>query len=186
MRSHLLLASGVVFIADIGHNKRTSSPLGQDELDIQVDTREDYAGRAMIDRQGSTHEIAFLQLSYHTLSARPRRVSQEGARIFTLSHLHQRTGCIVRLHPRGHLYPLAVLLKLHVLVHQCLLQTDHAARLRLARAEGGGDRDDGGTWGEEIGLRFWHILRVDINDQLRPLQFTHAGLLLPRRPNAGG
>lgn len=129
--------------------------------------------------------ITFLQLSYHTLSGRLRRVSREATRNFTLGHLHQRAGRIVRLHPRGHLHPLAVLLRLHILVHERLLQTDHAARLGLARVDGGGEGDDGGTWGEEIGLRFWHILRVDINDQLRPLQLAHAGLLLPRLPQTG-
>lgn len=56
----------------------------------------------------------------------------------------------------------------------------------MARVDGGGQGDDGGTWGEEIGLRFWHILSIGINDQLRPLQLTHAGLLLPRLSQAGG
>jgi hypothetical protein len=126
--------------------------------------------------------IASLQLSYHTLSARPRRLSQEATPIFTLGHLHQRTRRIVGLHPRGHLQPLALFLQLHILVHEGLLQTDHAARLGLARADRGGEGDDGGTRGEEIGLRFWHIFRVDINDQLRPFQLRHAALLLPRLP----
>lgn len=186
MRSHLLLSSGVVVVADIGHHERTSSPLGQDELDVQVHTREDYAGHAAVDHQGGTHVITFLQLSYHTLRGRLRRISRQAARIFTLAHLHQRARRVVGLHPRGHLHALAVLLRLHILVHERLLQTDHAARLGLERVGGGGQGDDGGTWGEEIGLRFWHILRVDINDQLRPLQLAHAGLLLPRLPQTGG
>ena len=165
------IPGGVLLIANIGHYKGPGPALGEYKLNIQIYGRNDDTGHAVIVTEGGTNIIAVFQLIYHALGKPPPRVHFFRGGHFPLSHLHEGTGRIVRLHPRIQMPVFEAPPRLEVLVHQRLLQTDHALRLGL-RSHRRWHRDDRGARRQKIHLRFRHILRISIDHQLRRPQLS--------------
>jgi hypothetical protein len=159
------IPGGVLLIANIRHYKGSCPALGEYKLNIQIYGRNDDTGHAVIVTEGGTNIIAVFQLIYHALGKPPPRVHFFRGGYFPLSHLHEGTGSIVRLHPRIQMPVFEAPPRLEVLVHQGLLQTDHALCLRLG-SHRGRHRDDRGARRQKIHLRLGHILRISIDHQL--------------------